>query len=296
MKIKKTLHFIRLILFIIVIVCLVHVSRAYYLSVSHKNQLKNLSLLLKEGDSVEHNLPASDSSGAFSHESDSDDYVFTESSDYSSSPYETSPQIELPESSEPKSKVMRDNFANLYDINNDFVGWLNIPGTVIDYPVMQCDDNEYYLNHDFYGKKDRYGCLFVKDYADIDTPDTNFIIYGHNMNDGSMFGELDNYSQKSYYTKHPTLSFDTLYENRSYEIISVFLSKVYDNDESAFKYYEFYNADTEEEFLNFYDNIMSMSIYDTGVTAEYGDTFITLSTCAYHEEDGRLVVVAKRIS
>lgn len=293
MKIKKILHFIRIILFIIIIVCLANVSRAYYLSVNHKNQQKNLRLLLKEGSTVENNITESVSS-----EFNLPEYVLSESvSPESSSPESDYDYMEdVDNQSVAVPKVMRDNFTTLYDINNDFVGWLNIPGTVIDYPVMCRNGNEYYLNHDFYGKKDRYGCLFVKDYADIDTPGTNFIIYGHNMNDGAMFGSLDNYSRESYYTEHPTLSFDTLYENRRYEIISVFLSKVYDNDESAFKYYEFYNADTEEEFMDFYDNIMSMSIYATGVTAEYGDTFVTLSTCAYHEEDGRLVIVAKRIS
>lgn len=91
------------------------------------------------------------------------------------------------------------------------------------------------------------------------------------------------------------ISFDTLYEERNYEIVAVFLSRVYREDEEVFKYYDFYEADTPEEFQEFYENIKSLSLYDTKVTAEYGDTFITLSTCAYHVEDGRLVVVAKRI-
>ena len=91
------------------------------------------------------------------------------------------------------------------------------------------------------------------------------------------------------------ISFDTLYEERTYEIIAVFLSQVYDSNEDVFKYYTFYEANTQEEFDLFYDNVKNLSLYDTGVSAEFGDTFLTLSTCAYHVKDGRLVVVAKRL-
>ena len=204
------------------------------------------------------------------------------------------PHTESEPISSEKQKVL-DQYKDLYAENQDMTGWLSIDGTMIDYPVMQCDDNKYYLHHDFYGKEDKYGCLFVKDIADVNTPGTNFIIYGHNMKDGSMFGDLDRYKDESFYQEHSLISFHTLYEERTYEIMSVFLSQVYDKDEDVFKYYEFYQADTENEFLGFYENVKKMSLYDTGVTAEYGDTFLTLSTCAYHVEDGRLVVVAKRI-
>lgn len=88
--------------------------------------------------------------------------------------------------------------------------------------------------------------------------------------------------------------FDTLYEGRKYEIMPVFLSNASGDKETGFKYYQFYQADTEEKFACFYDHIMDKSLYDTGVTAEFGDTFLTLSTCAYHEEDSRIVVVAKK--
>ena len=166
---------------------------------------------------------------------------------------------------------------------------------MIDYPVMQCADNEFYLHHDFDKREDRYGCLYVKDIADVNTPGTNFVIYGHNMKDGTMFGMLDQYLEQSFYEKHRQIFFDTLYEERKYEIMSVFLSNANGDKETGFKYYQFYQADTEEEFAYFYDHIMDKSLHDTGVTAEFGDTFLTLSTCAYHEEDGRIVVVAKRV-
>lgn len=191
--------------------------------------------------------------------------------------------------------VILDKYADLYEENPDLAGWLSIEGMQINYPVMQCEDDEYYLHHDFYGNEDKYGCLYVRKRADVNTPGTNFIIYGHNMRDGSMFGDLDFYKEEAFFKEHSMISFDTLYEERTYEIVAVFLSRVYKEDDEVFKYYDFYEADTPEEFRDFYENIKSMSLYDTEVTAEYGDTFITLSTCAYHVEDGRLVVVAKRV-
>ncbi len=194
----------------------------------------------------------------------------------------------------PEMPVMLKKYTKLHAENADMVGWLSIPGTAIDYPVMQKEGNEYYLHHDFYGEEDRHGCLFVKDIADVVTPGDCFIVYGHNMKDGTMFGSLDEYRNEEYYKEHPLLRFDSLYEERGYEIMAVFLSHVYREGEEGFRYYEFYSADTEEEFRDFYENVMGNSLYDTGVSAEYGDTFLMLSTCAYHEEDGRLVVVARR--
>lgn len=193
-----------------------------------------------------------------------------------------------------QEQTIMDKFKDLYEQNSDLTGWLSIPETVIDYPVMQCGDNEYYLHHNFDREEDKYGCLFVKDIADVNTPGTNFIIYGHNMKDGSMFGDLDKYREKIFYEGHSEIIFNTLYEERHYTILAVFLSHVYKSNEEGFKYYQFYQADTEDEFRLFYENIMDMALYETGITAEFGDTFLTLSTCAYHEEDGRLVVVAKR--
>ena len=196
---------------------------------------------------------------------------------------------------QPEEKpAMLQQYVGLYEENRDLVGWLSIEGMKIDYPVMQNGDDKYYLHRDFYGNDSKYGCLYVRKQADLDAG-TNFIIYGHNMKDGSMFGDLDRYLEESFYKEHPTVSFDTLYEERTYEILAVFRSQVYNADDDVFKYYQFYEADTQEEFEDFYGNIKALSLYDTGVEAKYGDTFLTLSTCAYHVQDGRLVVVAKRV-
>lgn len=197
-------------------------------------------------------------------------------------------------SEEEEESVILSQYAGLYAQNNDLAGWLSIENTAIDYPVMQCGDDEYYLHHDFYGNDSKYGCLYVRGKADL-ADGTNVIVYGHNMKDGSMFGDLDLYQSADFCREHSTISFDTLYEQRTYEVIAVFRSQVYDVDEDVFKYYQFYEAHTQEEFDDFYQNIKELSLYDTGVTAQFGDTFLTLSTCAYHVTDGRFVVVAKRV-
>jgi sortase B len=204
---------------------------------------------------------------------------------------------------------MSPQMEEVYTINDDSAGWIKIDGTVIDYPVMQTPrDEQYYLNRDFNGRYSAYGCIIAdtdstigtgtraEDYTDGTSPGTNIILHGHNMKNGTMFGSLDNYRDKSYEQKHSRIKFSSLYEDREYEICSVFLSQVYKkNQTDVFKYYQFFNADTEEEFDEFYSNIKRLSLYDTGVEASYGDEFITLSVCAYHVENGRLVVVGKRI-
>lgn len=183
----------------------------------------------------------------------------------------------------------------MYRENSDLAGWLSIEGMKIDYPVMQCEDDEYYLHHDFDGEDSKYGCLYVRNRADLEKG-TNFLIYGHNMKDGSMFGDLDLYKEEEFYREHTKIAFNTLFEEYTYEIVAVFLSQIYNEEDDVFKYYQFYEAETEEEFNAFYENIKELSLYDTGVEAKFGDTFLTLSTCAYHVKNGRLAVVAKRVT
>ena len=203
---------------------------------------------------------------------------------------------------------MTAKMGEVYALNSDCIGWLKIDGMVIDYPVMQTmADEQYYLNRDFEGNYSAYGCLLAdtdstigsgtraNNCADGTLPSTNIIIHGHNMKNGTMFGDLDKYRDKSFEEEHNIIKFSSLYEEREYEICSVFLSQVYKKTDECFKYYKFFQADTEEEFKDFYDNIKKLQLYDTGVTAEFGDEFITLSVCAYHVENGRLVVVGKRI-
>ena len=204
---------------------------------------------------------------------------------------------------------MTQKMEEVYALNSDCAGWISIDGTVIDYPVMQTpDDEQFYLNRDFDKKYSAYGCIIAdtdscigsgtaaEDYADGTKPSTNIILHGHNMKNGTMFGSLDKFRDKDFTKNHPIIKFSSLYEDREYEICAVFLSQVYKkNQTDVFKYYQFFDAQSEDEFNGFYRQIKKESLFDTGVDAEYGDEFITLSVCAYHVENGRLVVVGKRI-
>lgn len=202
---------------------------------------------------------------------------------------------------------MLPQYESLYDINNHLIGWLFIEGTVIDYPVMQTpDDENYYLELDFNKQPNKNGSLIMdtdsvvgsgtksRDYQDGTAPSTNLIIHGHTMKSGEMFGDLQRYAEEEYGKNHSIIGFDSLYEEREYELISVFYSQVFYETDDVFKFYKFFQADTQEEFDDWYGNIKKMSLYDTGVEAQLGDEFITLSCCAYHVEDGRFVVVGKR--
>lgn len=188
-----------------------------------------------------------------------------------------------------------DEYAALYNKNKSMVGWVKIDDTVINYPVMQTEDNEYYLSHNFDLKKDANGCIFLDAKCDIVTGNTNFILYGHHMNNGKMFSSLIKYANKDFYEKHKTIQFDTIYEKGTYEVMYAFRSRVYSSDVITFKYYQFIDANSEEEFNSNMEEMAKESLIDTGVTATYGDKLLTLSTCDYQEKNGRFVVVAKRI-
>ena len=193
-------------------------------------------------------------------------------------------------------KTMLPNMQSIYEKNNDVVGWIKIEGTVIDYPVMYTpDDGEFYLYKDFYKNKDINGSIFIDKHCHLEPRDTNLIFHGHNMNNGSMFGALIKYKSKDFYDSHKQILFDTLYENQIYEIVSVFISKVYNVSDNIFKYYRFYNAKNQEEFNYFYENIKNLSLYEINTQAEFGDEFITLSTCENSVKNGRFVVVAKKL-
>lgn len=286
---NRKMRIFRGMLLLVVILCLIFLGQAYYHSYRQRQQQRALEELREISGPAA--AGTQDGSSLPEVAGPQDGIVPPETS---RAPGETNPLPEGELSNAPPPVL--EKYRALYQENGDLVGWLSIEGTDIDYPVMQREDDEYYLHHDFYGEESRYGCLYVKGQADVDTPGTNFIIYGHNMKDGSMFGDLDLYRKESFWQEHPRISFDTLYEERIYEIIAVFRSRVYQPEEDVFKYYQFYQAENQEEFSWFYENIKELSLYDTGVTAAFGDTFLTLSTCAYHVEDGRFVVVAKAIA
>ncbi len=186
-----------------------------------------------------------------------------------------------------------EKYAAVAAQNKDFVGWLTIDGTAINYPVVQTPKQpEYYLRRGYDGKYSYYGVPFAD--ADCVVPGgDNIVIYGHNMNNGTMFADLSHYVDEEYFEEHPTVQFDTLEGYGTYEILSVF--KTTASAEEEFAYFRFNQATDATEFEQYVTECKKRSLYETGIFAEYGDELITLSTCEYSVKNGRIVVVAKKI-
>jgi len=188
-------------------------------------------------------------------------------------------------------------YADYFVQYPDMAAWLCIPDTVIDYPVMWTPGDEtYYLYRHYDGTDNQNGSLLLDTDSSLSPLTTNLIIHGHDMRSGAMFGNLTDYADQNYCEQHKEMLLYTEDCERHYEVISVFYSQVYKKKDTVFKFYKFFQADTEAEFYDFYDNIKRLSLFDTGVTAEFGDRFITLSTCSSHVTNGRFVVVAKEIT
>lgn len=179
--------------------------------------------------------------------------------------------------------------------NRDFAGWITIEGTKVDYPVMLTEsDADYYLRRNYNGENDINGTLFMDARTNLKQRSTNVIIYGHNMKSGEMFGGLKKYLNEEYWMEHKQISFDTIYEKGTYEIFAVCLAQVQYRNAEGFRYYDFIQADSEETFQEYLDNIEQLSVFIGTDMPEYGDELLTLSTCNNYVEDGRLFLVAKK--
>lgn len=186
-------------------------------------------------------------------------------------------------------------FASLWEMNEDIVGWLSIDGTQVNYPVVQSDDNDYYLHKDFSKADNKYGIPFADCRVDISKPSTNIPIYSHNMKDGQMFGELINYQSLDYYKQHPVINFDSLYEEGKYKIVGMFIASTLPEHAPNFEYHNFIEAETDQELMDFANEVLSRSLIVTGVDIQPGDHLITLSTCTYDFEEARFAIVARRV-
>lgn len=209
---------------------------------------------------------------------------------------ENAPDEEEKQTDEPVSEGedILAKYRELYLQNEDMVGWISIAGTTINYPVMQTKNNpNFYLKRNFEKEYSDLGVPYIQENCDIATSD-NLIIYGHHITGGRMFGALEDYKSQSFYEEHKTIQFDTLTEQAEYEIIAVFKTVAY--SAQGYRYYDFVDAENEEEFDAFVGKCKELALYDTGVTAEYGDRLITLSTYEYSAQNGRLAVVAKKIN
>lgn len=190
--------------------------------------------------------------------------------------------------------VLQD-YKDLFLQNPDMVGWITIPGTNIDYPVMQTPDSpNYYLKRNFEKESSSHGCLYAQENCDVFTPGDNVIIYGHRMKDRTMFAQLDQYEKKDFWQKNPYIYFDTIQEIHAYKIVSVFITTATEGE--GFPYHDYTSLENEEDFDDFVRFCKGYELYRTGEEITPDDKLITLSTCTYTRINGRLVVVAKRVA
>ena len=191
-----------------------------------------------------------------------------------------------------------DKLKELKVENPEIVALIEIDGTNINYPVMQTNNNDYYMTHNYKKEYSKDGALFLDMAYDWSKPSTNFLIYGHNnIGSSEMFVELLKYKKEDFYKKHKTIKFTTTSEEAEYEIIAVFKSRVYySHEQNVFRYYYFIDAKNEAEFNSYVSNAKKSSLYDIDATAKYGDQLLTLSTCEYSQKDGRFAVVARKIA
>ncbi len=206
-------------------------------------------------------------------------------------------QTEKKEDEEKNSKRVTERMLKvekLREENEDIVGWIEIENTNINYPVLQGENNEYYLTHNYKKEKSEKGSIFLSADYEWGVSSNNFLIYGHNIMYGQMFQDLLKYEREEFYRAHPIIRFTTEKEDIEYEIFSVFKSRVfYKSEENVFRYYGFINAEKEAEYKEFVEEAKEASLYDIDITAEYGEQLITLITCSYHTEDGRFVVIGR---
>ena len=191
------------------------------------------------------------------------------------------------DSTQQELKDVIESLKPYLDRNSDTAGYINVPNSLVDYPIVYSGDNEYYLTHNFDKDESKEGAIFLDFRCDIEdfSKTRNIILYGHRMKDGSMFKSLTDYQKKDFYYANPIIRFDTIYEEHEWEIFTVFET-----------YTDFYYIDTDfptdEKWLSFLEKCHSLSTYETDITFYPTDIVLTLSTCTIRS-DKRLVVMAR---
>ena len=184
-------------------------------------------------------------------------------------------------------------YQALHEQNSDMAGWIRIPDTVIDYPVMHTpEDPEYYFHRDFEKNYSSYGMIFLDGDCRLDGTSPNLVLYGHHMRNGSMFAQIQSYDDPEYWQAHPLIQFDTLEELGTYEVLGAFKAPAAELDE---EFKQMLLAQTEEDYGRLMDYLEGRRFYDTGVDASYPRQLITLTTCEYTQKDGRFFVVAAKV-
>ncbi len=186
----------------------------------------------------------------------------------------------------------QNKFASLYAVNADIAGWLTIPGTDINLPVMQADDNDYYLSHDLYGNSDPYGLPYMDFRVPVE-PDqwaVNTVVYGSSMQDGCIFDELTGYRNDEFYKEHPFLTFDTVYNQSEWVIFAAFDTSTDDLEELT----DLIQA-SADDVQRYMEQAAARSYFNTPVDISSDDIFLTLQTRSNSAADTRLCVVARRL-
>lgn len=202
------------------------------------------------------------------------------------------------EPEEPNSTEVLPDLKASAEKNPDMVGWITLPNSRVNYPVMYTpNDRDFYLRRNFEKADDIYGLPYIDSRCSLDGD--NYLIYGHETDNGSQFHDFLQYNDKAFWEKNKTFEYSTLHKKYKYEVVAFARSKVYNRTDKVFKYYKFFGSKNEQEFNDYISNIKKIALYDTGVEAKYGDHLLTLSMCTtpYHtaDSDGRYVLVARRL-
>lgn len=199
------------------------------------------------------------------------------------------PNIRLPEGIMPK-------YAYLYAINQNLVGWLKIPNTIVDVQVVQGKDNSEYLKKDFYGNYSRYGCPYMDYRNDPKYLQKNTIVYGHHMSDGLVFADLKKYQTIEGFQASPVIQFDTLYRSYTFKVYAAFISNSKEEDDGGYIFnYTVTDFGSNDKFMEYIAAVDERKYYTTGVDILPTDKILTLSTCSYEFSDARLVVIGRML-
>lgn len=186
-----------------------------------------------------------------------------------------------------------EQLKKVQELNEEIVAWLKIEGTEINYPVLQADNNEYYLTRNYKKEYNSNGSIFLDCRYSFERPSDNFLIYGHNNNNGLMFDDLLAYENKSYYESHPEINLTTTKEDATYKIIAVFKGQAYqENSENEFSYYNYIDFENDEEYYNYIENCKKNSLYEIDSKIDHREKLLTLSTCEYSKKNGRFAILA----
>ena len=205
------------------------------------------------------------------------------------------PPDEPPEKPEGSSElVMLNRYKDYYEENEDLVGWIRVPNTAIDYPVVYCSDNYFYLHNDFLKKPSKEGVPFLDMGAGILENNRSLSIYGHYLKNGKMFTALHKYKNLDYYRSYPLFQFDTLYEEGLFKIFSVFYMAGNRSDK-LFYYYPVADFPDDEAFMRHVKQLQVRSIFDTTVDVDPGDQLVLLTCCTYEVDNLRLIVAGRKV-